>query len=106
MVEYSSHTNLHDSQAMYHRLIQPVYERSVIKHVYDNKISLKSGATAQLLSKRPKTTGMHDVRKEHVVVFYNDARYLILFQTVLFFVCLTCQAYCYNRQWPLCMGMN
>ncbi|XP_039248550.2 uncharacterized protein LOC120326344 [Styela clava] len=49
---------------MYHRIIQPEYERMVIQHVFKNKINLKSGATSQLLQKRPKTTGYLS-RKRH-----------------------------------------
>ncbi|XP_078483760.1 uncharacterized protein LOC144744044 [Ciona intestinalis] len=45
------------THAVYHRLLQPAYERMIIQHVYKNKINLKSGATGQLLQKRPKTTG-------------------------------------------------
>lgn len=42
---------------MYHRILQPAYEQMVIRHVFKNKINLKSGSTSHLLQKRPKTTG-------------------------------------------------
>lgn len=45
------------THAVYHRILQPEYERMIVKSVYKNKIALKSGASGQLLHKRPKTTG-------------------------------------------------
>jgi len=48
------------TQSVYHRFLQPAYERMIIQHVYRNKINLKSGALGELLQKRPKTTGKYD----------------------------------------------
>jgi len=45
------------TQAVYNKFLQPAYERMIIQHVYKNNITLKSGATGQLLRKRPKSTG-------------------------------------------------
>ena len=53
----SSPQDLLTTHAVYHRLLQPAYERMIVQNVYRNKISLKSGASGQLLHKRPKTTG-------------------------------------------------
>lgn len=55
----------HGTHEMYQRILQPTYERMVIQHVFKNKINLKSGATSQLLQKRPKTTGYLG-RKKHI----------------------------------------
>jgi len=51
------HHDLLTTHAVYHRLLQPAYERMIVQNVYRNKINLKSGASGQLLHKRPKTTG-------------------------------------------------
>lgn len=60
-MEVKQHSGTHE---MYQRILKPAYERMVIQHVFKNKINLKSGATSQLLQKRPKTTGYLS-RKKH-----------------------------------------
>ena len=57
----SSNSNK-SAHAIYCKVLQPAYERMVIKHLYLNDVSLKSdgaggGGGGQLLKKRQKTSG-------------------------------------------------